>query len=370
MSYGRRTNDRRRRVLYSAHQSEQTPATAASRREAERLREARRPTAAYGSRVQRRLQGRWFSLVPVRRRTLILITGMIATSALLLCGAHYASVAWPTIAYRPEIARPLRLDRPDSFGRWFIGALLAGSACASLLIYQLRRYRVDDYHGRYRLWRIVLVVFILASVNSLVSIIDWSGALLDASFGKRIALSGGDWIRLVVSLAGAVLALRLVAEVRRSRFALVTMVLACFFLAIPEAAKWKFLEVESLERWAAITSAPLLACAALFISVGGYLRMLHREVLQIDESDSLRDRFQQVYQRIFQQSDDAEAEDVDDQEESEPRRWWRRDRPDKATAAVEPDAKKKKAKQAELESDVKDDPDPSKKRRWLGLRLS
>ena len=64
MQQGRRTNDRRRRVLYSAHQADHEPSSAASRRHAEKLREARCPQMAYGSRVHRRIRGRWFSLVP------------------------------------------------------------------------------------------------------------------------------------------------------------------------------------------------------------------------------------------------------------------------------------------------------------------
>ena len=79
--------------------------------------------------------------MPVRRRTLITVSCVLASCTLLLAAAHYASVAWPAIAYRPEIARPLRLDRPDSFGRWFTVALLAACSGTSLLIYQLRRYR-------------------------------------------------------------------------------------------------------------------------------------------------------------------------------------------------------------------------------------
>ncbi len=85
MSNGRRTIDRRRRVLYSTNQADNARSTAASRREAERLREARRPTAAYGSRVHRRLRGRWFSLVPVRRRTMITIACLLSGITLSCC---------------------------------------------------------------------------------------------------------------------------------------------------------------------------------------------------------------------------------------------------------------------------------------------
>ncbi len=311
MIHGRRSSDRRRRVVYAAHHADNSPTTAASRRDAQRMREARRPTAAYGIRVQRRLRGRWFSLVPVRRATLITMSATIGGLSLLLCFLHYASVAWPSIAYRPEIARPLRLDRPDSFGRLYSCMLLAGSAGISLLTYQLRRYRIDDYQGRYRLWRLILIVLVLASINALVSIIQWGGALLDAGFGRRVALTGGDWLRLVVSIGGAIVALRLCAEVRRCRWALVSMIIACGLLAIPEAAKWNFIAVESITAWTLVTSAPLLAFTMLFISLAGYLRMLYREVRQIEDGGSLAVRVNQFRLRILNRADRDDDDQAD-----------------------------------------------------------
>ncbi|MFG0263294.1 MAG: hypothetical protein ACF788_12955 [Novipirellula sp. JB048] len=307
MSHARRSNDRRRRVLYSTQQADLTTATAASRRAAAQLREARRPTATYAARVHRRLRGRWFSLVPVKRRTLVGVAGVLWSAAILLCAAHYASVAWPSIVSQPELARPLRLDRPDSFGRWFTCAMLAACAGASLLIYQVRRYRVDDYTGQYRLWRLVLIVMGVASVDSLVSVVDWAGAMIDVAFGKRVALSGSDWLWIVISIGGAVLALRLIAEVRRSRWALLTMIAAWLIMAISAAAKWHIFSVESIARWGMVTSAPLLACTTLFISLGGYLRMLFRQVRNLDEHDSLAERFQELKVRFSANRAEAAA---------------------------------------------------------------
>lgn len=364
MSHGRDVHDRRRRVLYSAHQAEHTPAP--SRREAERMREARRPQAVYGERVERRLQGRWFSLVPVRRRTMALVAGLIAAIAMALCAAHYVAVAWPSIANRPEIARPLRLDRPDSFGRWFTGAMLVTSAGVALLIYQLRRYRLDDYHGRYRLWRLVLLILVLASMNSLVGLIDWSGALLDAGFGKRVALSGSDWIRLVLSFSGAIFAIRLAIEVHRCRLALLSVLLAFGLLAIPEAANWHVLKVETIGNWLLVTSAPLLAMAALLIGLGSYLRLLYREVLDLPEPESMRERFQQLCHQLSVRLDQiaTKTEPDEDEEEEQPKSkgWLRRSKEDKRKASrVESKREKPKRRSA-------DETKPAKKRGWFGSR--
>ncbi len=374
MSQGRRSIDRRRRVLYSA-QADTGPSTAASRRESARLREARHPTEMFGSRVHRQLRARWFGLVPVRRRTMSVVVGSVAAIAMLLCAAHYLSVVWPTLIDQGEIARPLRLDRPDSFGRWLIGMLMLGSAGASLLIYQLRRHRLDDFRGHYRLWRLVLVVMLGASLNSVVSLIDWTGALLDVAIGKRVALASSDWIRIVVSLGGVILAIRLIAEVRRSRAALVAMLAAAGLLAIPEAVKWNVLEVETIERWALVTSAPLLAFTALFLSFGIYLRMLYRQVRRLDETDLLKDRFQQIRLRVFQRADANEGLEPDSDSEVEPRkRWWRRERKEivakesiekvsvKLVEAIEPAVKPNITEEDQAVAE------PRPKRRWFGLR--
>jgi hypothetical protein len=385
MSSGRRTNDRRRRVLFSANQPETVRATAASRREVERLREARRPIAAYGSRVHRRLRARWFSLVPVRRRTLITLASVLMGIALLMSLAHYTSVAWPALAYKPEIARPLRIDRPDSFASWFTCLLLAACSGASLLIYQLRRYRSDDFQGRYRLWRLVLVVMVIASINSLVSLIDWSGAILDVAFGKRVALTGSDWIHLLVSIGGAVLALRLVAELRQCRFALGMMLFSCLMLAIPEAARWNVWELDTLGKWALATSAPLLAVTSMFVAFGAYLRMLYREVRQIEDGESLRERFQQMRLKIFGRSPDVDvtaAETEAEPEEREPKkRWWSKStkkteplghaQPEDAYEEEQNEEEEYEEEQEEEEEIVAEDeaePVAKPKRRWFGLR--
>ena len=73
-----------------------------------------------------------------------------------------------TTLQQPQIARPLRLDRPDSFGRWFIVATLTVPAGISLMTYQLRRYRNDDFVGTTG-YAVVILVSALASVNACIT---------------------------------------------------------------------------------------------------------------------------------------------------------------------------------------------------------
>lgn len=365
MSPSRSTIDRRRRVLYASAQDDSGSSTAASRRETQRLREARRPQAMYAERVQRRLQGRWFSLVPVQGRTFAIAASVIAAATILLVMMHYLAVTWPRLVDAPEIARPLRLDRADSFGRRYLSFLLAASAGVALLIYQLRRYRIDDYRGQYRLWRTVLLTLAVASVGVSVSLVDWTGSVLDAVLGRRVALSGADWVRLLVSMGGFVLMLRLIAETYRCRFTLCALAVALAGLILPEAAGWNLFVVDTASKWAAITAGPLVGCTALFLGIAAYLRLLYREVCEIEDGPSLREQISNIRMFSFagqtdegsalddsENNDDEPAEvvkkiaakeevaakDEDLGTKSEPKvRWWHRKKKEKAMSSGEDD---------------------------------
>ena len=371
MSIERRTGDRRRRVLYNAHRTDVT-----SGGELARLREARRPSAVYGSRVHRRLRARWFSLVPVRRSTMMLTVGVLVTATALLCAGHYASVGWSSVVNRAEIARPLRLDRPDSFGRWFMVAMLTSTAGAAFLIYQLRRHRNDDFAGRYRLWRVVLTVALLASVQVVASIIDWFGALIDLAFGQRVALSGSDWIRLIVMFGGAILALQVMVEIRRCRVAAASFVVAIVCGLITEAATWNVLEITTLNRWVLVTAAPMMASSAVFIAALSYLRMLYREVRQIEDTVTLAERWQRVRQSLFDQDpdeeNDAPVSPPKPKTKSAPREQRKRTQP--AKQSRQPlKVRKPQPSDDEESSEERDEataPAKTSKRSWFGRKKS
>jgi len=300
MSIGRRetSNSRRRRMLVYQNSREDVAETAADRRQFEKLREARRPSEIYGTSVNRRLRGRWFSLVPVRRRAMAGVAIVILGIAAILCVGHWIAVIWQPLAYRPELARPLRLDRPDSFGAWVRAAFFAAAAGTSLLVYQLRRYRNDDFRGSYRIWPPVIVLMVLSSLDAVCQLVPWGGELIELVMGRRVALAGSDWIRIVLTVGGIALAMRVIAEVRHSKLAIVMMSSAISGFAIPIAARWGIFASETPVRWLMITSAPMMASAALWIACGAYLRKLFREVRKMDAEDALSLRIEQWRERV------------------------------------------------------------------------
>jgi len=369
MSIDRRESgqSRRRRVLYQTTR-DSTPETAAERRSAERLREARRPTASYGSHVNRRLRGRWFSLVPVSRTAMSICGILVFGSALLLTLLHFAAVSWLPLASNEELARPFRLDRSDSFGSWARAFFLAAGSATALLIYQLRRYKVDDYTGSYRIWRSVIVLVAILSVDSICHLVPWLGAMIDAGFGKRMALSGADWIRIVLTVGGGALALRLVAEVRRSKLALAMTLVALVAFAIPLLSHWKLIDTSQMRGWMLWTSSPLIASAALWISFGGYLRMLFREVRGFDAERAA------MKQEMVEARKSAK---IKTEEPETPRGWFRRRAETSAEKTLLKPTKSRLATpsttslaQPEAKEPLKREPSTETKRSWFAFAKS
>ncbi|XZE54554.1 hypothetical protein SH139x_000524 [Planctomycetaceae bacterium SH139] len=291
MSVARRPHldDRRRLVIYSQRLSQQ-PVESHGRQKAGDSRQAggKSKTAGYNSRVHRRLRARWYGLVPVRRRTMLACSGALGLVVLMLAVAHWAAFWWSPLAMRPALARPLRLDRPDSFGTWLSALLLAVTAGASLLVYQLRRHRADDYHGHYRLWRISILVCLLASVDCVTHLVSWLGGGLDVLLAEREVLAGADWVRLLLVVGGAAFGIRMTAEVARDRLAAVCLMLSLGLFALPIAARWNFFR---LEPAAAATWLPIVLLAArgmMLMAVVSYLRMLYRQVRRLEHQQTVK----------------------------------------------------------------------------------
>ena len=62
----------------------------------------------------------------------------------------------------------LRVIGPGSIGNWLVGLLMTLSAMVCLQIFALRKHRVDDYRGTYRIWAWAAALFFLASLGCVV----------------------------------------------------------------------------------------------------------------------------------------------------------------------------------------------------------
>ena len=164
------------------------------------------------------------NLVPTHLLSIALVlVGGLSLVGLILAGHR----ARPTLAAAlgDAAAACFDLAAPGNVGQWFASALWLLAGVTTLFVYALRRHRADDYHGRYRVWILMGLACLVASLIE--------GGGLGAVFRgglRRLAAAGtlGDsflWpagVATVLALVG----LRLFFEIRRSRLAVAALALA------------------------------------------------------------------------------------------------------------------------------------------------
>ncbi len=107
--------------------------------------------------------------VPRRYRTigLLLLIGAVTTSGLALL--HYFAPMLAASLGSTEVAS-FETAAPGNLSGWVeaVTLLLASVTCA--LVYSIRRHRIDDIRGRYRIWLAASAACLVMSVNSVASL--------------------------------------------------------------------------------------------------------------------------------------------------------------------------------------------------------
>ena len=277
--------DRRRRVLTEERISSSAQAySSAAGKTANRgpLGSRYAPAAAVENQV------RITSLIP--RRWITLAGGWLLF-AVFIAVLEVAHVKMPTLRValgaRQLTAADLSfLHRGGaSIAVWFCSVLLFMCSAVSLLIYSLRRHRVDDYQGRYRIWIwsalgwIVLSLNVTASlhtifVESMIRLTGWSPWKDGAIW----------WIAPAIFLLVAV-GIRVVIDVYECRSACVGLLTAggCWLVAV----------LVHLE-WIPVASSTTQTLLVAGLSMAGYLMALTGLVLYarhiIQETEDLMSR--------------------------------------------------------------------------------
>ena len=175
-------------------------------------------------------QRRVHDLLPARYLTI----GLVSAAGVLLVGGIELLHVWAgplSTVLRPEDTTALDLTAARNISQWFASMLLGVASLIAISIYLLRRHRVDDYHGRYRVWIWTAMACLLASLGE-----TTDAVLLAHGISRRVGIACGLAEGIVwPSVLGIVLILlgiRMFLEIRACRGALATLSLAAVaFLA-------------------------------------------------------------------------------------------------------------------------------------------
>lgn len=232
---------------------------------------------AYAAAARRDQQPHVTDVVPLGwlAQTLCLLSGLTVIAAL---ETAYTWLPEMSAALGAASVAALDLASAGSLAHWYSSVLLGTGGVLALLVYRLRSHRVDDYRGRYRLWRWAVLAALALSVNEICQL-DRLGAALVTLAARGTTLSPAAVLTpdRIWAISCAVLwglaAVRVLFEVRRSLPASLLLVLAAAdLLALATLPLWS--------RWD-LTVAPAVMLVAglrmaghllLLASVGLYAR--------------------------------------------------------------------------------------------------
>lgn len=219
-----------------------------------------------------------------------------AVPLLLFLAAGITAIAGllATYAWLPELSAFTPASALDAFdlaqehhlATWLLSLLLLVQAQSAGLIYGIRKHRVDDYHGRYRIWLGVALLSIIASLQLTAPM----HRALDALVRPAALACGAPGEYGLRTLCGVVLSyvcVRTLFEVRRSRLTLFAYLLAIATLGyaqLPATLIWTFADTRQalLLKTGLTLSGCLLAVMAGFLYVRHLMldvegKILHRE---------------------------------------------------------------------------------------------
>jgi hypothetical protein len=209
--------DRRRRVLRDTPEEEQLIATKRSRKsgDEEPTTTGARRSAGYSQDVRGACGHRLVQLIPIRLSSFLATIAISFLVPCVLLVAHYkiyVSGSWPW--YGHPMARVFDALHPQGISSWFCSQLWLLCLAATLLTFQLRKHKLDDYNGEYRLWFWLVFTCIIASIDSATHIIDLFGLALDKWSQVNLGWSGPAVVQATLAVLIGMLGLRLCGELK------------------------------------------------------------------------------------------------------------------------------------------------------------
>lgn len=226
--------DRRRRLLSEesalapARDDADVPAAPA----ASSSRRATRPRQDYTPDASWEQQPRITDLIP---RRILTICALFTLGVLIVAGLEWLYAEMPNIAKSAKDGRvaAFDLDGEGSLSAFFSSVVLMFAGFTALLIYSLRRHRLDDYRARYRIW-------LWGGLCWFVMAIDESGSLHEgfkefmAHLVGRLYGDGSLWWVIAYGGVLGLVGLRLLWEMRvcRASTTAISLCALCFAVAV------------------------------------------------------------------------------------------------------------------------------------------
>jgi hypothetical protein len=171
-----------------------------------------------------------------RRYRSIWLTAIVGVATTATVEALYWFAVPATAKYGFDVAAAFDLTVAGGVAGWLASVLMVGSAATCLLIYSLRRHRIDDVKGRYRIWLAAAVACACLSLESVAPIHRLIAAAAAYHTGWTALRGHAAWWLALGGLPLAWIAARAWLDARESRLAAATLAAAYVAIAVAVAS--------------------------------------------------------------------------------------------------------------------------------------
>lgn len=219
--------DRRRRLRLEGYDGlEQAPVSSrtksSSSQAAEHENSRQKRSAGYSQEVRRACGQRLVQLIPVRRRAFATVVAVsLLVPGMLLLGHYMVYVVGKPRWYGHPLAILLDLSHQNGLATWLSSHLWLLCLTATVLTFQLRRHKLDDYEGEYRLWFWLVMTCLLASIDSTTKVSHLFGLALENWSQLNLGWSGPAVVQSTLIVLVGMLGLRLCTELKAVPLSLV-----------------------------------------------------------------------------------------------------------------------------------------------------
>lgn len=124
----------------------------------------------------------------------------------------------------------LDLTAQGSLATWFSSMVLALAAAVAVVVFTVRRFKLDDYHGHYRIWLWAAACWMLMSIDATAKLREGFGQAMVWLTGTRLLGEDVVWWLVVAGFLIAAVSTRLLVDMRRCRLSSAALILtaACY----------------------------------------------------------------------------------------------------------------------------------------------
>jgi hypothetical protein len=323
--------DRRRRVLLDASSAEQAE-VGTKRVQATEQNVKRGPS--YSQDVRQACGTRLVQLIPIRKRSFVaVVLGSVLITASLILFHYLIYVSGRLTWYGHPLALLLDATHQQSIAVWLGSHLWLLCLVATVLTFQLRRHKLDDYQGEYRLWFWLVITCLIASLDSTTRITELFGMALDKWTKLNIGWSGNAVVVATMATLIGMLGLRLCSELKT-----VPLSLSCWLIGLVAWAGSAVLAQDNFRVDITIQTRLWLRASlwlggltSIWIAAVAYLRHVYMEAQQRflargllakrAEAVPLTERMRQTIPFIRRNSLESQQQAVDGQQPQGGKRW-------------------------------------------------